>query len=296
MNQSMNSGSKSLKVALIFCIALLLIIFVGGTIRFISILVKGNFDGHHRFTMALLVAEEKKNNQLPMANKALILSFAPDTKSITVLRLSKANMTQESFIALLGIPIDGVITVDPRKIQGIEKYLQKDSVASGQELQALLQTLMLHYNQISTNVTIVDLTRLWFFVKGESSRSFAFTDLTIGKKGMDELVIDRLSATLFGDEAVQEEKVSIHIVNGTGISGLGTKVARIINNMGGNVVVVSTADASIPTGEIVYSETSYTLDRLTKFLEYKTIKMEKPGVSDIIIRLGKNGGKKGLFE
>lgn len=296
MNQNAQSGSKSLKVALIFCIGLLLIIFLGLTVRFVSILLKGNFDGHHRFTVALLVTEEKKNNQKPQANKALLLSFAPDIKKISVLRLSKKDMTHETLISLLGIPIDGTITVDPRQIPAITKYLKQNSLEDGQELQALLQTLMLHYNEIDTNLTIVDIARLWFFVKGESSRSFTFTDLTIGKNGMDDLVIDRLSVSLFGDEAVQEEKVSVQIVNGTGVSGLGTKVARIINNMGGNVVVVSTADAIIPTGEIAYSETTYTLERLTKLLGYKTIKMEKPGVSDIVIRLGKNGGPKGLIE
>lgn len=92
------------------------------------------------------------------------------------------------------------------------------------------------------------------------------------------------------------EKISIAIVNGTGVAGLGNRIARLITNIGGNVVSVSTSDNLISDSEILYSkENNYTARRIAQILSFKINNKDNMDISDVTIFIGKNNLSNLLF-
>jgi len=82
------------------------------------------------------------------------------------------------------------------------------------------------------NVELVDLSRSGAVVEqSQPDGSVTFT--------ADLELLDQLSRRLFSHPELIEEGVAVAVLNGTNHRGLGARVARIVRNMGGDVVVVS---------------------------------------------------------
>lgn len=241
-------------------------ILVGVSVLFkLALVVKdSNFDGKSDFNVVF--SKEK--------TQTIIASFSPSSGSVAVLDI-KTEINPFDIEKKFEIPIDGIIKIPNN--QNLEDI----------EFDALFKSAI--FGRFDTKLTCVDLLRLWFFSKTVSKSSTTIKNFS-NASGVSDEEIDKLSSALFNDEEINQEKISVAIVNGTNVLGLGNRLARLINNIGGNVVSVSSSD-SLADSEIVYTKSAsstYTLNRISEILKFRKSESEKAEIADIIIKIGKN--------
>lgn len=256
----------TLRLAITFFVLVGLLLLGSALVKLATLIEKSHFDGAHRFTV------EFKEGQFSQ-----VVSFAPDTRSISILNIQD---TPATFSAgrFLGIPIDAKV-----------KNSKEQAMPAGRhgDVSSQLQLLLFSYGKIETTLTPIDILRLWLFAKGVSSSAITFQEISLT---VTQASIDRISSSLFLDYALSQENVSMQIINGTGVSGLGNRLARLITNMGGNVVSVETADSLIKQSKITYNtKKTYTLEKLVRFLGFQSSLLEEKGIADIVLTIGEDG-------
>lgn len=270
--------TKTLPFAYAFLALIVLCILLSGIVKVSQIFLQSKFDPNHRFSLALYSPQEKK---------AVLLSFAPETHTVSVFSVSRLNSTSPTAIAAtLKAPVEGYVNLASFGKDTRETLLHPDV-----DVSSALQSIMLRLPLLKTNLTIVDFARLFFFAKGVSAHEVQRREFVLPKKpsSITDGNIDTMLELLFTDSSLSADKQSIAIVNGTDIVGYGTRLARLISNMGGNVISVSSADNNILSSRILYSgENTYTLQKLAKILNFPILASKKQGIADITIEIGKN--------
>ena len=270
MRQRRNPEKQSVAMALGFAAIVAFFILISLMLRMVSLIGKSTFHGTHQFIIKVASYE---------GGVGKIISFAPDTTSVSILYLSQSPVPSgtgqsEKVEGQLKIPIDGSVIASFAKL------------SSGKDVSSDLQAFIFGYGSIKTSLTIIDLVRLYLFTKTVPVSNFTYREASLplldGEKG------DKILSSLFTDYSLSKEAVSIQIINGTSVSGLGNRLARLISNMGGNVISVSTSEKAITTSEILYLNSSYTVERLGKVLSMKKRQMEKPMLFDIVIQIGED--------
>lgn len=262
--------SHSVRLAILFCVLVFGLIVFSLVAKLLVVVKKSTFDGNHRFT---LVIQQKDN-------RASVVSFAPVNESVSILRI--AGVAEVTDIGkTLEIPIDGTITAN---------FLRPE--INGKNIQDTMRLFVMRFPTLQTSLTPIDLARLWLFVQQLSPHTAYEKSLSLGEKNADvrsDLVIDKLSAELFADETIAAEKISVQIINAASVFGLGSRCARFMNNMGGNVVSVTTAETTLPKTTVSYfGKKSYTVFRLEHLLGVTALPMQTPGIADILVTLGKD--------
>jgi hypothetical protein len=235
-------------------------------IRFFTILQRGKYDGIHRITLEIY----SKTSQVPID----VVSFDVISKTISTVYISHP-VTNNMVSNYLEIPIDGKI----------QFKTMSNTILTSPEIMRLLQNVVFTRYE-SSSITSIDALRLWFFMHSEPNISLSSVTIS---KNTNEIDKDTIISPLFIDNAIVQEQQTMSIINGTSVTGLGNRLARYIGDMGGNVIEISTADAPILNSTIAYYGTkTYTVDRLQKTLGFQVNKLEKPGISDMIITIGEN--------
>lgn len=266
----------SVRLALLFFALVGGLVFLSLAAKFLVIINKSTFDNQHRFTIVVL----PKNT-----DRADVISFAPKIQSIALLHADGAQ--DSSHIGrLLEIPIDGTI-----QTSALQKKATDTNIAD------VMRGYVFGFAKIKTNLTIIDLVRLWFFALPLPSHAVTQKTLSFEKTSdLTDLSIDKVSSGLFADETITQEKISIQIVNATDVAGLGSRFARLAGNMGGNVVSVTTAEKQADSTVVqYYGKKTYTVSRLEKILGVTSAPMQNPAIADIIVTLGKDRGKATAF-
>lgn len=259
----------------------LALFFVGfvGALLIVSIFMKlfllakeSSFDGSHRFTIAVSSSDLQSSN-----NKTTeIISFSPSDQSIERLVIN-TPVPIIGMERLLEIPIDGVVVINGNSISG------KESIGEA------LKLIALSFKNVRSDLTVLDIMRLWWFGRTVSEHSVKDETFSQDPNLSLESQLDSYAQTLFADDTVASEKESISIVNGTDISGFGTRFSRLVTNMGGNVVSVSTSDSKVDHTTIsYYGKKSYTLSRIEKVLGIKAVLSKSPELANIVIILGED--------
>ncbi len=262
--------SHSLRIVGLFCLAVAILIGVSIFFKIGILVSKSIFDGQHRFTF------------IQKGNPVRVYSFAPDIKTISILDVAGDNTSSDHLTKdLIKIPIDASLSSG-----GIVGSFAKGSV------QDYLKYLFFHYSDIKTEMTPVDIFRLWLFASGVdtsniTSEKISLSDISESNK------LDKLVTQLFSDATLQKENMSIQVINGTGISGWGSDFGQRLTNSGGNVISIITAHIDVPKTSIRYfGQHSYTLKKIEKIMKREAMPMQKHGISDIVITLGKDEIKK----
>jgi hypothetical protein len=87
--------------------------------------------------------------------------------------------------------------------------------------------------------------------------------------------LDTYIKRTFQSSAMQEEKANISIENGTQITGLGSKVSRLITNMGGVVVSVGNSEKEYPKTEVIIND--------KKWIDSETVSRIKKAIPEVQI-------------
>lgn len=264
--------TNNLKTAFIFIILVFSLIALSLLFKLGVIISDSKFDAKHNFAIVIYSKDNLKNRS--------IISFAPDNQSISILKVD-TDVKPPTLGRILEVPIDGEIRLN-QKLSELEE---------GKEVELILGKILFKYQDIKTRLTIIDIARLWFFSKSVPASSISIKKLNLlsfEQKFTDE-AIDRISAQIFFDNVLSGEKISIQIINGTEVLGLGNRLGRLISNIGGNVVAVSTSDKALDKSEILsLNRGTYTYQRLSKILGFRALKLNEPAISDIVIKIGKD--------
>ncbi|MDE2026040.1 MAG: LytR C-terminal domain-containing protein [Patescibacteria group bacterium] len=257
MKKQSPKSGKSIAWAIAFLALLATIIIASFFWKLVLFLEKSSFDGSHQF----ILAKEGEKNEL--------ISFNPDQQSVEIVDYSaKLGVPPGQRFAL---PLDGTIH------------------ENGQGLRDMLFGALFHHNGTVSPVDIVKL--LWF-------------SATLPKNGVstETLPVDDQQAALriprlFQDKSLYAEGKSITIVNATDVSGLGTRLAKLLTDIGANVIMVSTADSPASHSSITYNgDSSYSLSRLQKILHITPKQVPSvSAISDITITIGNDMAQTAIF-
>lgn len=256
--QSARRQESSTKIvwALTFLGLLVVVIICSFLWKFAMFLQTSRFDGAHQFT---IIATGKSGE---------VISFNPDQQNITDVKIG--NDTTKLLGQQLEVPVDGEI---PQGISGIS---------------GMLFASLIHH---SATISPVDIIKLLWFITTVPKDSINTVNLSSDSQQLSFLI-----PKLFQDKTLYMEGKSITIVNATGISGFGSRLAKLLTNIGANVIMVSTADIDSPHSAISYTgEKSYTISRLEKILHISSQNSSNNSLSDITITIGKDLEKTEIF-
>lgn len=259
MKKQKRSAWSSTKIALVFFAFLAFVVGVSLIIKIITVVRVSQFDNSKRFTLSV---SNGKNIE--------VISINPVSKDLVVFKLSE-NMSFSEAGRFLEIPIDG--------------YISSDSLDLDQKISSLFFNSLLKLNSTKTNLTIIDLLKLTIITGTIPENSINL--IKVGKEG--RLTSDNIVGNFVNDFLIEKDHQTIRVINGTDITGLGNRLARLITNMGGNVILVMTEDNPKKKSTITYlNEKTYTIERLQKILGYEVIKETSNTMSDITITIGED--------
>lgn len=262
---------KNLTLIFLFCFAVIFFIFVSFVIKAVGIIRSSTFDSKQQYN--LLLSDAK--------NKTYIVSFSPLSKKIAAVELK--GLAFDTTGKVLGVPIDDTLVIS-KGDSVFGQSLAADNILF--DLDFLLLGSLFHLQKIQTTATVYDLARMLAFSRGIKKDSEKPVVISLPE---DEKKIDKLTSEVFIDSTITQEKISIEIINGTLKSGLGSRGARFVANIGGYVIAVNTADTEIAKSEIKTNLTdSYTLERIARILRYPITKQQGLSFADITIILGKD--------
>ncbi len=260
MKRKKKKSSKNTKLAFIFLALVVGIVVFSLIFKIVALISESQFDNAHRFTISL-----SNNRNLE------VVSFSPQTRSISILKLDgNKNLNLYRF---LEIPIDA--------------DMHSDSIDFKKSPSEILSAVLFNYKNVNSSINVVDIVRLLLFAKIVPSENIYEKHLSAGS---DMQTRDKISLSFFSDEKISEENVSVEIVNASDVAGAGGRIARLVSNMGGNVVLVSTATDTTKKSEILYSGgQTYTLLKLENLLGFPAIKNNASSIGNVIIQIGENG-------
>lgn len=275
--KKLQGDGKTLKMAFVFLVLIVLLIVGSFLGKAYSLFKKSLFDGDHRITIFFQGRNLEKDGNI-------LISFAPDKKNISLLQIQlEEKIVPQKLSIIVGIPIDGFVT--------FSSSLPKKSKFEINDILSFLKRGIKRESIDKTDLTFFDFVRLWFFTKSIPTYEITTKEYSItnGEQALSDQDLDKITSSLFLDDTLSKEKVSIQIVNASGVSGLGNRLARLLTNSGGNIVSVITGSNILPKSEIAYTEKTYTLEQILKLVPSKTRQIkESDGISDIIITLGKD--------
>jgi len=249
-----SSKPNSLRTLLLFCSVVFFLIVGSLTLKTVNVLRVSRYDGEHRFTM---VITGEKTTQ--------VLSLDPNSKKINQVLFPK-RIDQRNLVQRYEIPVDAYAKVS-------------EAIAEEKRPGELFKKLLVGIQKKETNATSIDMARLWFLAK-----SVADSDITTESASDTNVSFPGF----FADSTIDNENVTISIVNASGISGLGTRLEHLITNTGATVVSVTTSPTSKRTSSIAYSDDSYTLKKVGQLLGFSNEKKTEQGIADILITIGED--------
>jgi hypothetical protein len=254
MSKTKNGGN--LKLAGLFIVIVLGLIIISGFFKLLLIVKESKFDGSHNFIVSFIGKD-----------KAQIISFSPQSRTISILDTeSKDNNDLEKN---LEIPIDGTVAFQVSDKNNISSALLTSAFSLGSSLK---------------KITILDAFRLLLFYKTVPQNNIYERQLLPSLNDAQKSSVISLSMT---DTSVYQENQAIQVINASDVEGLGSRLAAVITNIGGNVVLVSTSDKTAQKSKIVYfGKESYTVKKLSSYLGISPENSTQRGVADVIITIG----------
>lgn len=247
------SHSNTYGFALFMGALIVLLVIAGLAIKLFLLFQHSSFDGKHQFSLEI---------QEPQQTRFIV--FNPSDDSIhTLLLTGKISNNPE---LTLGIPVDA-------------KVIATQDITSPD---ALGKDLIFQRKELHATPTIIDGINLFIFSHTANDGKALSQQAALSNTDQDAHF-----TKIFTDEVIFQEGKSISIVNGTGISGLGSKVQQLLTHIGANVVSVTTADTPNPKSAIRYTgNTSYTVSRISNLLHIPATRLSTASISDITVVLG----------
>lgn len=219
-----------------------------------------------------------------------------------------SKLLKESISRLLGLPVDGVLIVKEGKDLGsFDEILETWAKSPSAPYSFLLKIGFA--SKIESDLTPLELLSLFKDISGVRvdkviSLDLERSNITKSKLLADSsrvLGIDIVNLDLFirenmaPSEVVKEQK-TVALFNATPHSGLAGEAARVVTNLGGDVIIIRSFSRNLPRSVVVSKEESSTTKRLSQFFAPDCLREEclledeliKSGRADINIVLGED--------
>lgn len=254
---SKKANGTSLRIALIFLCIITLLIAGGVFLKLFLILKSSTFDPSHEY-----ILEVDESSQ-----KGALIAFLPSNKSVVLLSIS-GKAEGSGFGEYLNVPVDA-----------------KAHMPVSLNVSQLIQN-MLTGNKNDTGMTIIDKLRLLLFVNSLRPGDFQVQNLQLP---VSPTVSDKLLPSLLLDNTIYADNESVTVENATGVLGIGNKVARQLNMIGVNVVLVSTSpNVQNTTVLTTLHPSTYTSMRIARLYHAITQRAQGSGISDSTLTIGKD--------
>lgn len=137
----------------------------------------------------------------------------------------------------------------------------------------------------------------WFDVARLLAKTSRMTEQTDNLEEVPDGKIHEVDpGTILNDPDIIEEGLSVGIVNATGISGVGGRVEQELTALGASVVSVTTARKEEAMSQILFTgDASYSVRRFADILKMPVKMTTDVSPSDILILVGKDSDKKGVY-
>lgn len=256
------TASRGFTIAFFFGAAVVIAVLFALAIKIGIVFSQSTFDGH---TFILRVKSTQQAQSL--------ISFSPIANTISVLQVSSVPKNIRVDKELL-VPATASVTTS----------------FSTSNIKSFTRYMVFHFKDISPTMTIIDAVRLMLFTQLVEQNAITIKTYPYPLDATQQLV-----SSMFVDPTLYKDGMTIAVVNASGISGLGSKVAKELTNIGANVVSVKTSDAQSTTSTIAYMDgESYTVKKLIRILGFIGKKDQVSQFSDITIILGQDALKRGL--
>jgi hypothetical protein len=259
MKEKKNQSVSNTKVALVFFAFLIFVVVVSLTIKVINVVKQGKLGDSERYT--LCVASGKNTR---------VISLSSSSKDISIFKLNN-DIKLPEVGRFLEIPIDGFISFKSQDLN--------------LNTEALFTKALFDFKNVKTNLTIFDLLKLAISAKSIPENSVNTREIGNIKSSDADKIVGRMVI----DDLMEKDYQTIQIINGTQVSGFGSRLARLITNMGGNVILVMTENSPRKKSVITYiDKRTYTVERLQKLLGYDVVKEPSNAMSDVTIIIGED--------
>jgi hypothetical protein len=263
---SRTKDGKNLRLAGLFIVVVLGLIFVSALFKFFLIVKTSRFDGSHNFIVSFVGKDREA-----------VVSFSPQNRSLSILDIDSVYKHQD-LTKTFEIPIDGTIVSQNPNSSNISSMLLKSAFSFGQSLKKL---------------TILDVLRLFLFSKTIPQNNIYERQLSAGLNDAQKSTVINLSLT---DASIYQENQTIQVINASNVQGLGSRLATLIANIGGNVILVSTSDETLQNSKILYyGDKTYTVKKISSYLGIPAESSAQRGVGDVIITIGKDKANSSSF-
>lgn len=283
-NSSRKRTHPSINKRFIFLI--LLIFFIG---VFLFLLRRGGkWDGKRRINVVINTDPILVLSLEPLTRRAVLVTIPSEMildvpfgygqyPSDSVVRLGELDrkkggglLLEKSIEKSLGIPVEGYFIHNGGQLQlgnfnaTAKEEIKKDFFS----YHGILFSFPVFLNRLGnaeTNMSPMDTFRLWNAIRQLRPDQIEIDDLNSGPylesellpdgrkvKNLEKDLFDAGMADKFQDEQVRSESVSLGIVNGTDKAGIAADMARVLKNMGANVLVKTTAPKPVNDFCILY--------------------------------------------
>ncbi|HSW87992.1 MAG TPA: LytR C-terminal domain-containing protein [Candidatus Saccharimonadales bacterium] len=260
MKKTTSKKLKNSTLMALFFILVFVAIVVSIIVKVVLLITHSTFDNHHQF-----ILEVKQPT-----NEEQIISFNPGSNEVAILHVKGIKNPQD--MQTLQIPIDAKFTLsDQMSVKGLPQ---------------MLFTMIFHCEYPTCqNLNSVDALKLYMFAKHIRQNAIQTTDITLPPSQTD---LKTTIPALFIDDTFYHEALSISVINASGEVGLGNEVSQLLTNIGGNILSVTSGDTQeATTMQSPFGQDTYSIQRLQKILHIQSQKMQKSGISDIIITIGR---------
>ncbi|MGA2967618.1 MAG: LytR C-terminal domain-containing protein [Candidatus Levyibacteriota bacterium] len=257
---SKNKNETNLKLAGLFILFVCGLIAVSLLLKVFLVFQDSKFDGSHSFIVGFVGQNQTK-----------LVSFNPQNQTMSIVNIN-ASSDRNALEKTLEIPIDGILKSD--------KNIQDKDIAP------LLLKSSSPFSTSLEGLTFIDAFRLSIFAKSVQAGSIYDRDFSADLNDAQKATILTLS---FTDPTIYQDNLGIQVINASDVSGVGSRLASLITNIGGNPILVTTADSPQNDSKIIYYQTeSYTVKKLSDYLGFPVEESNKKGIADVIIIIGKD--------
>lgn len=263
---SAKKDNRSIKTFFLYAFIVILFIVISLAIKTITLIGQSKYDGRH-FVLSISSGEIVEK----------IAGFDSENNSISILNIKNGHVNPATLGKDLGVVPDANLYIN----SGDSRDLNID---------AILTKALLNSTYTNSDLTFIDLARLIYFSKNAKVNAEEIK-LPAPNNEINEVIRSR-----FNDSSISSENITVQIINATETSGLGQRMERVVVNMGGNVVAVSTS-RNLASSSVIqyYGESTYTLEKLNKLFKFSVEKKQKKSIADIIIIIGENSQDMATF-
>mgnify|MGYP001572127579 FL=1 len=266
---------NTLKLVFIFLFVVGILAFLSLSYRAYLLIVNSSFTDS-TFNVLLIDDNAHLLHLDKLQRKAVVIKFPSQGKSFL-------NKTRLRNSIELGVPIDGMIVAKKKLSFG---NLEQDLLG----FRSMFKVYLNAYDFKLAGLNHYDLLRI--YLVGESiSRNDIVAEVVRGSDALSKN--EQLSKIKdnFRDRKIFNEKITVEVVNATGIDGMGGMASSMLTTLGYNVLSLRTEEHKDSKIKSRIKNGSPAIARLEKLLDLKVEKGLEAAIADVVIILGSDIAK-----